>query len=32
MLTITDIAKDKIKEVLVNNPGKSLRIFVRSLG
>jgi len=29
MVTITDIAKDKIKEVLNQNTGKHLRIFAQ---
>jgi len=32
MIEITDAARDKIKEVLNKNPGKSLRIAVQSFG
>ena len=32
MIEITDIAKDKINEVLNNNPGKYLRIIVQGFG
>ncbi len=32
MITITDVAKDKIKEVLLKNPGKYLRIVVQGSG
>ena len=32
MITITDVARDKIKEVLKNNPGKYLRIETQGFG
>jgi Fe-S cluster assembly iron-binding protein IscA len=32
MIKITDEARDKIKEVLVENPGKSIRITVEGMG
>jgi len=32
MVEITDIARDKIKEVLAENPGKYVRIVVSGLG
>ncbi len=32
MIEITDIARDKIKEVLNNNPGKSLRVIMQGYG
>jgi len=32
MVVITDSARDKIKEVLANNAGKYLRIFVQGMG
>jgi Fe-S cluster assembly iron-binding protein IscA len=32
MLQITDTARDKIKEILEQNSGKSLRIFVQGMG
>lgn len=32
MVEITDIARDKIKEVLAENPGKYVRIIVSGLG
>ena len=32
MVEITDVAKDKIKEVLNNNLGKYLRIVVQGVG
>jgi Fe-S cluster assembly iron-binding protein IscA len=32
MVKITDVAKDKIKEVLKENPGKYLRIVLQGIG
>jgi Fe-S cluster assembly iron-binding protein IscA len=32
MVVITDSARDKIKEVLANNAGKHLRIFIQGMG
>ncbi len=32
MVTITDVAKDKIQEVLKQNPGKYIRIVVQGSG
>ena len=32
MVEITDVAKDKLKEVLNENPGKYLRIVVQGIG
>ena len=32
MVVITDSARDKIKEVLANNAGKNLRIFIQGMG
>ena len=32
MVEITDVAKDKIKEVLNGNPGKYLRIVLQGIG
>jgi Fe-S cluster assembly iron-binding protein IscA len=32
MVQITDMAKDKIQEVLDNNAGKYLRIFIEGVG
>lgn len=32
MIEITDLAKDKIKEVLDKNPGKCLRVVLRGGG
>ncbi len=32
MIEITDIARDKIKEILNNNPGKSLRVIMQGYG
>ena len=32
MVEITDIARDKIREVLDENEGKYLRIFVQGVG
>jgi Fe-S cluster assembly iron-binding protein IscA len=32
MIEITDIARDKIKEVLNKNPGKYLRIVIEGYG
>lgn len=32
MVEITDIARDKIREVLDQNAGKYLRIFVQGVG
>ena len=32
MIQISSIAKDKIKEVLINNPGKCLRIVIMGFG
>jgi len=32
MVEITDVAKDKIKEVLNENPGKYLRIVMEGVG
>jgi len=32
MVKITDVAKDKIKEVLSENPGKYLRIVMQGIG
>ena len=31
-MEITDIAKGKIKEVLVSNPGKHLRVVIQGFG
>jgi Fe-S cluster assembly iron-binding protein IscA len=32
MVTITDIAKDKIQEILDQNTGKFLRLFIQGIG
>lgn len=32
MIEITDVAKDKLKEVLDSNPGKYLRVVVEGYG
>lgn len=32
MVRITDMAKEKIEEVLQNNPGKYLRLVVQGFG
>lgn len=32
MISITDLAKDKIQEVLNNNPGKYLRLVIQGFG
>jgi Fe-S cluster assembly iron-binding protein IscA len=32
MVEITDVAKDKLKEVLNENPGKYLRIVMEGVG
>jgi Fe-S cluster assembly iron-binding protein IscA len=32
MVEITDVAKDKLKEVLNENPGKYLRIVMQGIG
>jgi Fe-S cluster assembly iron-binding protein IscA len=32
MIKITDIAKDKIKEILNKNPGKQLRVVIQGFG
>ena len=32
MLEITDIARDKLKEILGQNEGKYLRLYVQGLG
>ncbi len=32
MIEITDIAKEKIKEILEKNPGKYLRLAVQGFG
>ncbi len=32
MIEITDIAKTKLQEVLVKNPGKYLRVFIQGHG
>jgi Fe-S cluster assembly iron-binding protein IscA len=32
MLNITDAARDKFKEMLVQNPGKTLRIIFEGFG
>ncbi len=32
MVKITDIARDKINEVLEKNPGKNLRIMIEGFG
>jgi Fe-S cluster assembly iron-binding protein IscA len=32
MVQITDMARDKIQEVLDNNAGKYLRIFIEGVG
>ena len=32
MIEITDVAKEKIKEVLNNNPGRYLRVFIQGHG
>ena len=32
MMEITDVAKDKLKEVLNENPGKYLRIVMEGIG
>ncbi len=31
-MVITDVAKDKIKEVLERNPGKNLRLMIQGVG
>lgn len=32
MVTITDIARDKIQELLDQNPGKFLRLYIQGIG
>jgi Fe-S cluster assembly iron-binding protein IscA len=32
MINITDAARDKIKEILKENPGKHLRVMVQGFG
>lgn len=32
MIGITDLAKEKIEEVLQNNPGKYLRLIIQGYG
>ena len=32
MIKITDIARDKLKEVLDSNPGKHLRVIIQGYG
>ena len=32
MVTITDLAKEKIQEVLDQNTGKYLRLFIQGIG
>jgi len=32
MINITDLAKEKIQEVLKNNPGKYLRLVIQGFG
>jgi len=32
MIKITDVAKDKIQEILNKNPGKSLRVEIEGFG
>ncbi len=32
MVTITDMAKDKIQEILDQNTGKFLRLFIQGIG
>ena len=32
MINVTDAARNKLKEVLNNNPGKHLRIFIEGYG
>ncbi len=32
MVTITDLARDKIQEVLDQNNGKFLRLFIQGIG
>jgi len=32
MVTITDLARDKIQEVLDQNSGKYLRLFIQGIG
>ena len=32
MMKISQTAREKIREVLVNNPGKYLRVFIKGYG
>lgn len=32
MVTITDVAKDKLKSILGSNPGKYVRIYLQGAG
>ncbi len=32
MIKITDIARDKLKEVLDKNPGKNVRVVIQGFG